>query len=94
MFIADEVHLTFKVDLKCRKELTPVELLPELFKEQPYEDNTDESAPGAHTEHYPRPDLELRLQIKRSSSLRYPGTALYEYLLRHRHTDSKLRQWL
>jgi hypothetical protein len=41
--------LIFKVDLKCRKELAPVELLLEFLKEQLYEDNEEESAPGAHT---------------------------------------------
>jgi hypothetical protein len=51
--------LTFKVDLKCRRELAPVELLLELLKEQSYE-----SAPGAHTAEDPSPNLQLKLQIE------------------------------
>jgi hypothetical protein len=46
---AQAAYIIFKVDLKCRKDLTPVELLRELPKEQPYEDNEEESSPGAHT---------------------------------------------
>jgi hypothetical protein len=55
---------TFKVDLKCRTELAPVELLVELLKEQSYYDNEEESAPGAHREQDPSRDFELKLQIE------------------------------
>jgi hypothetical protein len=51
----NDASLTFKVDLKCRKEL-----LLELFNEQSYE-----CAPGAHTAEDPNPNLQLKLQIER-----------------------------
>jgi hypothetical protein len=61
-------NLTFKVDLKCRKELAPIELLLELLKEQSYDDNEDESAPGTHIVQDPSPDLELKLETERDRS--------------------------
>jgi hypothetical protein len=93
MLYGDDVHLIFKVDLKCRRELAPIELL-ELLKELPYADNENESAPGAHTVQDPSPDLKLKLQIER----RYPWwkrrTFVYKYLIGQRHTDSIWCQWL
>jgi hypothetical protein len=58
-------NVTFKVDLNCRKELAPVELLVELLKEQSYkhDDNEDETAPEAHTVQDPSPDLEPKLKM-------------------------------
>jgi hypothetical protein len=56
----NDASLTFKVDLKCRKELAPVELLLELFNEQSYE-----CALGAHTAEDPSPNLQLKLEIER-----------------------------
>jgi hypothetical protein len=84
-------HIIIKVDLKCRKELAPVELLLELLKEQPYEDNEEESFPGAHTVQDPSPDLELKLQIEKGKPSRKGrkrrGT-VYKYLILQKHTDS------
>jgi hypothetical protein len=81
-------EITFKVYLKCRRELAPVELLVELLKEQAYE-----SAPGAYTAQDPSPDLELKLEIERGSYGLHPRTTLYKCLIRHERTDSQRRQW-
>jgi hypothetical protein len=93
MLYGDDVHLTFKVDLKCRKELAPIELL-ELLKEQSYEDNGNASAPGAHTLQDPSPNLKLKLQIERRYPWRQRRAFVYKYLIGQRHTDRKWRQWL
>jgi hypothetical protein len=84
----DKVHLIFEVDLKCRKELAPVELLFELFKEESCEDNEDESAHGTHTAHDPGPDLELKLQIRQEENFRMIPGFDYKYLIQQIHTDS------
>jgi hypothetical protein len=81
-------YLIFKVDLKCRKELAPVELLLELPKEQPYEDNEEKFGPGAHTVQDPSPDLELKLQIEKGKPSWKRRGPVYEYLIRQKHTDS------
>jgi hypothetical protein len=41
------IDVKFKVHLKWRTKLAPVELLVELLMEQLYDDNEDESSPGA-----------------------------------------------
>jgi hypothetical protein len=82
-----KVHLTFKVDLKCRKELAPVELLLELLKEDPCEDNEDESAHGTQTTLDPGPDLELKLTIRKTGSW-LTRSVIYKCLIQQRHTDS------
>jgi hypothetical protein len=58
-----KARVIFKVDLKCRKELAPFELLAKLDKEQSYDYTEDKSAPGANTAQNSSPDLELKLQI-------------------------------
>jgi hypothetical protein len=72
-------HLIFKVDLKCRNVLAPVELLPELRKEQSY---------GAHTAQDSSPDLELKLQIEKRIRYIKPDRVIYERVIQQRHTDS------
>jgi hypothetical protein len=84
----DKNHLIFEVDLKCRKELAPVELLLELLKEESYEDNEDESAHGTHTAQDPGPDLELKFQVRKEQSLSMPPGFVSRYLIQQRHTDS------
>jgi hypothetical protein len=74
--------LIFKVDLKCRRKLAPVELLVELLKQQAYEDNAKENAPGAHTGQDSSPDLELKLEIESGSCRFYSRTPLHKYLIR------------
>jgi hypothetical protein len=83
------VELTFQVDLKCRRELAPVELLVELLKEEAYE-----SAPGAHTAQDPSPDLELKLDIETEHYRLRSRTTVYKCLIRHERTDSQWRTWL
>jgi hypothetical protein len=80
--------LTFKVDLKCRKELAPVELLLELPKEHSYnyDDNEDENASGAHTVQDPSPDLELKLHLKVERCWWYPFVGEYNFLIRQWYT--------
>jgi hypothetical protein len=73
-------HLIFKVDLKCRRELAPVELLVELLKAQSYE-----SAPGAHTAQDPSPDLELKLQILWVKGKWDSDSTVCELLIQQRH---------
>jgi hypothetical protein len=87
-YFAYDVDVILKVDLKCRKELAPIELLLELPKEQSYEDNEEESAPGSHTVKDPSPDFELKLQIERGSCPWYPDAAVCKCLIEHRHTGS------
>jgi hypothetical protein len=70
-------EIIFKVYLKCRRELAPVELLVELLKEEGYE-----SAPGAHTAQDSSPNLELRLEIEGESYGLHPRTAFYKCLIR------------
>jgi hypothetical protein len=55
--------LIFRVDLKCRAELVPLELLVELHKEQSYK-----SEPGVHTVQ----DSELKMEIEWGSWGSYP----------------------
>jgi hypothetical protein len=83
----DKFIQIIKVDLKCRKELAPVDLLLKLLKEQSHDENEDESAPGAHTVQDPSPDLELKLQIESQIFLKDPGT-VHKRLIRQRHTLS------
>jgi hypothetical protein len=61
LYVNEDCPLTFKVDLKCRRELAPVEVL-ELLKEQSHE-----SVPGARTLQDPSPDGEFKLQVERGS---------------------------
>jgi hypothetical protein len=83
----DDHNLVFKVDLKCRKELAPVELI-ELLKEQSYDDIEEESAPGANTVQDLSLNLELKLQIEENYQMfGYVDKRLHKYLIRHRHTD-------
>jgi hypothetical protein len=85
--LKDDHNLVFKVDLKCRKELAPVEL-PELLKEQTHDDNEEESAPGANTVQDLSLNLELKLQIEENYQMfGYVDKRLHKYLIRHRHTD-------
>jgi hypothetical protein len=70
-------EIIFKVYLKCRRELAPVELLVELLKEEAYE-----SAPGPHTAQDPSPNLELKLVIERESYGLHPPTPIYKCLIR------------
>jgi hypothetical protein len=84
----DKNRLIIEVDLKCRKELAPVELLLELLKEEPCEDDEDESANGTHTVQDPGTDLELKLQITLGGSLWMSPGYVYKYLIQQRHTDT------
>jgi hypothetical protein len=83
----EKVHIIFKVDLKCRKELAPIELLHELVKEQPYDYTEDKNAPGANATEDFSPDFELKLQIHWRPHLSIRGIVVHEYLVQQRHTD-------
>jgi hypothetical protein len=80
-------YIIIKVDLKCRKELAPVELL-ELLKEQSYEDIEEEDAPGAHTVPDSSPDLELQIEIEEGRPWFRRRDSLCKFLIRQKHTDS------
>jgi hypothetical protein len=84
----NHVHLIFKVDLKCRKELAPIELLLELLKEESCENNEDESVHGTHTGQDPGPDLELKLQVMKVQNWSMQSRVVYKCLIQQRHTDS------
>jgi hypothetical protein len=93
MIWGENNDVTFKVDLKCRTEQAPVELLVELLKEQSYEDNEEESAPGAHREQGPSPEFELKLEIETGGNRCRHRTTVDRYLIRHRHTEKSGSQW-
>jgi hypothetical protein len=82
-------ELTFKVDLKCRRELAPVEILVELHKEQSYE-----SEPGAHAAQDSSPDLELKMEIESRSCRLHRRETIYKSLIRYGNKRSKFCQWL
>jgi hypothetical protein len=84
-----DLELTFKVNLKCRTKLAPVEVLVELLKGQLYE-----SVPGAHTAQYPSPDLELKMEVEKGSCRLCPRTRIYKCLIRHGHKPNQWCQWL
>jgi hypothetical protein len=84
-------YIIFKVGLKCRKDQAPAEMLLELLKEQPYEDNEEESSSGAHTVQDPSPDLELKVQVEKGKPSwkgRKRCASVYKYLIRQKRTDS------
>jgi hypothetical protein len=79
IFNTYETYLTLKVNMKCRRELAPVEVLLESLKEQSYEDNKEESAPGAHAAQEASPDLQLKVQtVLRDFSGEMPAS-VYKY---------------
>jgi hypothetical protein len=75
----------FELDLKCREELVPVELL-KLTKEQSCENSEDESASAAHTVQDPSLDFELKLTVTMFEVAGKPKY-VYKYLIRHTHTE-------
>jgi hypothetical protein len=56
----DDLHVTFKVDLKCRKELAPIDIFLELINKSSLEDVTGRSS---QTMEDSSADLELKLEI-------------------------------
>jgi hypothetical protein len=56
-----DIHLIFKIDMKCRKELEPIKLLLDLLKMPSYDDSEDETVPWACTAQDVSPDMELQL---------------------------------
>jgi hypothetical protein len=84
----EKPRIIFKVDLKCRKELAPIELLPKLIMEQSYDYTEDKSAPGAKTVQNSSPDFELKLEIHWRPFLSNRGTDVHEHLIQQWHTDS------
>jgi hypothetical protein len=56
----DDLHVTFKVDLKCRKELAPIDILLELINKSSLEDVTGHSS---QTIEDSSADLKLKLEI-------------------------------
>jgi hypothetical protein len=89
IYFEGDFDVTFKVALKCRKELAPVELLVELLKEQSYE-----SVPGSHTSQDRRPDLEMKIEILKGRCLMYPRQCVFKGLIRYGNKQSKWFQWL
>jgi hypothetical protein len=87
-FFKEKPRIMFKVDLKCKKELAPIELLPELINEPSYDYTEDKSAPGANTVQNSSPDLELKLEIHWRPFLSTRGTDCHKYLIQQWDTDS------
>jgi hypothetical protein len=80
----EDFDLIFKVDMKCRKELAPIELLTESS----YEENEDESEASIYRVHDCSPDLRLKLEIecrKAARVIRPP--AVYKCLIQQIHTQ-------
>jgi hypothetical protein len=80
-FYGEKCHLIVEVDLKCRKELAPIELLI-LFKEQSY-DNEVVSEPGAHKVQDPSPGAKVAdlLEGPRYSSQVFNATEAHRQLM-------------
>jgi hypothetical protein len=71
-----------------QKGSAPIQLHVEMHKEQSYEDNVEESAPGAHTMHEPSPVLKLKLEMEKISPLSDKVTEVDSYLIKQRYTYS------
>jgi hypothetical protein len=80
----EDFDLIFKVDMKCREELAPIELIKEpLFNETEY--GTEASV---YTAHDFRPDLRLNLEIECPAAERdIRPPAVYRCLIQQIHTQ-------
>jgi hypothetical protein len=80
----EDFDLIFKVDMKCRKELAPIELLNETS----YDENEDGSEAWIYTVQDCSPDLSLKLEIEyRGPVAVIRPPYVYRCLIQQNHTQ-------
>jgi hypothetical protein len=85
----EEPGLIFNVDLKCRKELAPVEILLEFLTFPSCDQNEVKTAALTDTVQDSSPDLELKLDIECRQPVLFKGRVLpssFKCLIQQRHT--------
>jgi hypothetical protein len=87
----EDFDLMFKIDMKCRKELAPIEAYLKFLKKSSYDEDKDGTETSVYTVQDSCPDFTLKLEIESRPDVRgdINPPAVYKYLIQQSHTHQE-----